>query len=270
MPDDINGNYSLPNGYLAVTGEKVLPSNHNPPLEDMATAMTARYSRDGRAPMLGDVPMNGFRVTGMADATEEDDAVNKKQLSEATAILSVAKWVSKAIGELYAVDDSMAGADVPPTNDSRFRYIKLTAGLTGAGQYNDGILTTESVSGSAPLVSATAVVNLTGSPVNGRTVRLLNTESRFLRAGTSPGTVQDDQMQQITGVVQARGSSSNDGSVSGAFSTSDYDSMQNWLGNSASLSRNTIRFDSANSPDARAGNETRSKNIQLTYYMRIK
>lgn len=53
MPSDANGVYSLPDGYLAITGETIQASQHNPPLEDIATAMTARLTRSGAAPMTG-------------------------------------------------------------------------------------------------------------------------------------------------------------------------------------------------------------------------
>lgn len=53
MPSDSNGVYSLPNGYLAITGETIQASQHNPPLEDLAAAMTQRLMRSGAAPMLG-------------------------------------------------------------------------------------------------------------------------------------------------------------------------------------------------------------------------
>lgn len=51
MPTDASGNYALPNGYLAVTGEIIEASQHNPPLEDLAAAMSARLPRNGSAPM---------------------------------------------------------------------------------------------------------------------------------------------------------------------------------------------------------------------------
>lgn len=53
MPSDANGVYSLPSGYLAVTGETIQASQHNPPLEDLASAMSARLMRTGAAPMTG-------------------------------------------------------------------------------------------------------------------------------------------------------------------------------------------------------------------------
>jgi microcystin-dependent protein len=48
-----SGVYSLPPGYLAVTGTTIEASQHNPPLEDIAQALTLRLSRDGSAPMTG-------------------------------------------------------------------------------------------------------------------------------------------------------------------------------------------------------------------------
>jgi|SRR5580700_2586314 hypothetical protein len=48
-----NGVYSLPLRYLAVTGATIEASQHNPPLEDIAAALTARLSRDGTTTMSG-------------------------------------------------------------------------------------------------------------------------------------------------------------------------------------------------------------------------
>lgn len=53
MPSDSNGVYSLPGGYLAVTGETILASQHNPPLEDLSASMSLRLMRSGAAPMTG-------------------------------------------------------------------------------------------------------------------------------------------------------------------------------------------------------------------------
>uniref|UniRef100_E6VGI5 Phage tail collar domain-containing protein n=1 Tax=Rhodopseudomonas palustris (strain DX-1) TaxID=652103 RepID=E6VGI5_RHOPX len=53
MPSDANGNYTLPDGYLATTGTPVQVSQHNPPLEDLADAMSGRLPKNGAAPMTG-------------------------------------------------------------------------------------------------------------------------------------------------------------------------------------------------------------------------
>lgn len=64
MARDSNGNYSLPSGYKATPGETILASQHNPPLEDLASAMTGSLPRDGSAPMGGPVKT----ITGSASS----------------------------------------------------------------------------------------------------------------------------------------------------------------------------------------------------------
>lgn len=62
MPTDNSGVYSLPGGYLAVTGENIEASQHNPPLEDIATALTNRLPRNGAAPMTGPLKLTDGTV----------------------------------------------------------------------------------------------------------------------------------------------------------------------------------------------------------------
>jgi microcystin-dependent protein len=62
MPTDASGVYSLPDGYLAVTGTTVLASQHNPPLEDLAESMTQRMMRSGVTPMTGQMKLDDGTV----------------------------------------------------------------------------------------------------------------------------------------------------------------------------------------------------------------
>jgi microcystin-dependent protein len=64
MARDSNGNYSLPSNYKATPGETILASQHNPPLEDLASAMTGSLPRDGSAPMGGPLKT----ITGSASS----------------------------------------------------------------------------------------------------------------------------------------------------------------------------------------------------------
>lgn len=179
-------------------------------------------------------------------------------------------WENFPIGHIEYLPDDLAGVEPPPTDDPRFRYVKLTAGLDGPGQYNEGILTNEFVGGTAPLVRATADVSLAGSPMNGVTLDLLNTENRHLRAGTSPGAVSNDQTQRITGTF-AVGSSTGWTSgvvVSDAFSLINPGAYPNIAGGQSG-SGGDIEFDSANSPNSRYGDHTDVKMRQVTAYQRI-
>ncbi|MCE9664534.1 hypothetical protein LY622_13930 [Halomonas sp. M5N1S17] len=193
----------------------------------------------------------------------------KERNASNTAWIVVAddlKWQVQPIGVPFGIRDDLAGADVPPTDNANYRYIKLTA----SDAYNSGALTSESISGSAPLVVATAVIDFTDSPINGETVNLWNTEGRYPKAGTSPGTVANDQMQQITGAVSS-------GTILTVGLTDTEGAFEDSVvpGTSASFSSSTGRglapldFNSENSPGARVGAYTDVKHQQVTYYMRI-
>lgn len=90
MPYDSSGIYSLPSGYLAVEGQTILPSQHNPPLQDIANGLSQVLLRSGVAPMTGPLNMNGFRVTGIPAGSDPDDLVIYSQLSAVVTQLSQA------------------------------------------------------------------------------------------------------------------------------------------------------------------------------------
>lgn len=78
MPRDGSGVHTLPSGYLAVTGETVLPSNHNPPLEDLSAAITESIARTGVTAITANIPFNDKKITGLGDATADTDALNRR------------------------------------------------------------------------------------------------------------------------------------------------------------------------------------------------
>jgi hypothetical protein len=215
----------------------------------------------------GDLPDQIITSLKLADlsvitAKLADGAVATSKLAAAT--IADLKWLSKGIGEFYWADDGVSGADIPPTTSSLYRYIELTAGLTGAAQYNQGVLTGESVSGSAPLVLATAQISLSGSPMNGQTIRLLNTERRGLRSG-SPGTLQNDALQDVTGSISG-GQESLAGT--GAFVAGAAGPLNR--PNNGTASSLGLNFALSNDSNARTSTETRGKNIGVRVFRRIK
>lgn len=78
MPRDGSGGYSLPAGYFVSIGDDVLPSQHNPPLEDIAQALTNSLARTGAGAMTGTLNMgnnpisNVTSITGSAIMAAED------------------------------------------------------------------------------------------------------------------------------------------------------------------------------------------------------
>src|SRR5690242_20650859 len=111
MPFDSNGNYTLTAGYLAVAGQTILPSQHNPVLEDLAlNGLSNVLVRDGRAPMTGALNMNSFKITNLLSGSSALDAVNKTQLDAA-----VSRSASSEPGYIYGLTLTNNGSDA--TND---------------------------------------------------------------------------------------------------------------------------------------------------------
>lgn len=81
MPDDPQGNYTLPPSYLVANGDTTDASQHNPPFEDVAQGLTNRLHRDGRTAWTGNQNANGYKITGLAEGTNSNDAVRVGQLS---------------------------------------------------------------------------------------------------------------------------------------------------------------------------------------------
>mgnify|MGYP001340715397 FL=1 len=192
---------------------------------------------------------------GYDDSTAFPGATNVQEALEAAAD----PWAVQPIGVPIPVFDHIPGVTPPPT-DRSYRYIKLSAGEAGAGGYNEGVLMGEAVEGSAPLIYAAAFIDLPSSPVHGQAVRLINTERRFIRAGSSGG-IQDDAFQShlhgpppgVTGYVTWQSNSLGSGGsvVMGVHNNTGGPVEQSGFG------------------APRVTNETRPRNIGATYFMRI-
>ncbi|WP_230604247.1 phage tail protein [Vibrio cholerae] len=85
----------------------------------------------------------------------------------------------------------------PPTNDPRFRFVKLTAD----DAYNAGLLTNKVVSGTAPNLVVKMTVNSALSPINGQQIEMLNTMGAIPTPGLTSGVIIQDAMRNITGKV---------------------------------------------------------------------
>ncbi|MGV2110165.1 hypothetical protein ACQZ46_02685 [Agrobacterium salinitolerans] len=205
-------------------------------------------------------------VSGLQTAL--DAKASNSQLAAAVAAILADPWALQPLGALIPANMGLAGFSAPPKNLA-YRYVLLTAGQTGAGAYNQGILTSESTSGSTPTVSSTGVISLAGSPFNGNTVRLINTERRFLRAG-SAGSLEDSQnlshahtvtdpghVHAITYQAGPPGTNYNGGQIAGVASLV------------GPVSFNAQSATTGISIQSNGGTEARSRNIGVEYYMRI-
>lgn len=238
------------------------------PVEGLDWGLLAAKGTDGTG--TGDVSGPSSAVNGAVAGFDGTTGKLLKALTAAdvwaflkanTTVLADLKWLSVPIGGLIAIPN-LTGQDLPPTDNAGYRFVKLTA----SDAYNTGILTSQSLTGTAPLINATAVVSLTGSPLNGVTLRLINTEGRFLRAG-SGNAVQDDALQEH--IHWAHGNDATYKSIFNAYPiTTSYNLSLTGSGFAEpNLDKGgQIHTDLA----ARKANETRPRNLTVAYFMRVK
>lgn len=223
--------------------------------------------RHKRSATAAAVPSAGQLELGELAINVADGRIYFK--TSAGSIIPVANltdaWAMQPIGVPIPIQTHLTGVVTPPTDNPNYRYIKLTA----SDSYNTGVLTSESVSGSSPLVQATAVISDASSPMNGQTVRLINTERRFLRAGSS-GVVEADAFQGHRFVTQIGGAVDVPGNWTfGLGTVLNGATGATWRANMlGSLTSDAISDGTNGTP--RTADETRVKSIGADYFMRIR
>lgn len=176
MPRNGSGVYSKPAGTTAVPNTTIESAKFNQVIDDIAQDLN--FPRP--------VASGGTGGATQTDARTGLDVYSKAEvataISDALEELLDDPWAFHPIGVPIPANMGIAGWAAPP-RDKAYKYIVLSAGQTGAGGYNQGLLTGESVTGSAPNINATATISVAGSPLNGGVVTLLNTSREYLRPG---------------------------------------------------------------------------------------
>lgn len=86
MPRNGSGDYTLPGGTIVTTGDTLLTSQHNPPMQDIASALTGSLDRDGNGGMRAPLGMGSHKITALANGTDPTDAATVGQLSASAGI----------------------------------------------------------------------------------------------------------------------------------------------------------------------------------------
>lgn len=86
MPFDGNGNYNplAPPDFPAVAGNTIIADEYNNQINDMATALSAVFPKDGQAAATGHWNIGNFRLTNVGAATTAGDALPLNSTGGAT------------------------------------------------------------------------------------------------------------------------------------------------------------------------------------------
>ena len=86
MPRDLSGTYTLPAGNPVVTGTIIDVAWANPTMADIAIQLNNVMTRSGILPATADMPLGGFKLTGVADGIALQDAVTIKQYQNGSPV----------------------------------------------------------------------------------------------------------------------------------------------------------------------------------------
>lgn len=149
MADDGSGNFSLPSApFVASTTATAATVNAN--FSDIATALTARVTRNGSGSMSGNLAMGTNRVTGLGNGTARTDAASVAQLQDSAPL-----WGGTAGGTADALTVTLTPAIAAYAAGQRFAFLSASVN-TGAATLNVNGVGTKNIrkgTGSTALVA---------------------------------------------------------------------------------------------------------------------
>lgn len=83
-----SGTYSLPSGNPVVTGTTISSTTQNNTLSDIATALTQSLAKDGQTTPTANLPMGGFKLTGLASGSARTDSASIANIQDGTGFYS--------------------------------------------------------------------------------------------------------------------------------------------------------------------------------------
>lgn len=201
IPIDSNGNYSLPASYKAVSGETIRTEQHNPPLEDIAAALSQVLYRSGVAPMMGALDMNGYAITNLAESSTPGAPATNQQLIDAISGLQAqinsvktpvgallpGRWKTAPVGYIKEdggqIGNAISGAHTRANDDTEALFTHLWNNFTNA---------------ELPIYTRTGVVTSRGSSAAAdfaanKRLRIFDSRTRFIR-GANDGAGYDNSL----------------------------------------------------------------------------
>ena len=144
MPRNGSGTYSLPAGNPVVTGTTISSTVQNNTMSDVATALTASIAKDGQTTPTANLPMGGFKLTGLGAATAATDAAQLQQIQNAdtTYLTSVSGTntitATAGLAPTYAVGQLFMG--IAAATNTGATTLNISSVGAGAVQLNGAAL----------------------------------------------------------------------------------------------------------------------------------
>jgi hypothetical protein len=141
MPRNGSGIYVLPAGNPVVPGTVIQTAWANGTMSDIAAALTGSVSVDGQTPATANLPMGGFKHTGVAPATADDEYATAGQVQhqsfnvvQAAAMATVNVYTGTMPLGITSFTDGMFAILVVPNPGSNTG--PATLNINGSGPHN--------------------------------------------------------------------------------------------------------------------------------------
>ncbi|MDE3023503.1 MAG: hypothetical protein KGI54_16915, partial [Pseudomonadota bacterium] len=135
MPFNGSGTYTLPAGNPVVTNTDISSTTQNNTMSDVATALTDCVTRDGQSPPSANLPLGGFKLTGLGAGSALTDSLTLGQAQN-----ELGNYGGTAGGTANALTISTTPAITAYIAGQRFWFKASASGNSGATTLNiDGL-----------------------------------------------------------------------------------------------------------------------------------
>lgn len=122
MPFNGSGTYNPPSAptWPAVPNTLIESADYNNVITDLATALTNCMTRDGQSPCTANIPLGGFKITGLGNGVANTDAAAFGQSMVLRGAIGASDWDNLLNTGIYEAEaSSLTGpaSNFPPTSE---------------------------------------------------------------------------------------------------------------------------------------------------------
>jgi hypothetical protein len=125
------GVYSLPAGNPVVTGTTISSTWANTTLTDIGTALSTAIFKDGQQTLTANIPMSGFKFTGLAAGTDNGNSVRYEQVIKNEIVDAAGDYIVGTAADTVAKNPAYTTVAANATTSDIWtaRYNLLTGGV---------------------------------------------------------------------------------------------------------------------------------------------
>jgi len=171
-------------GYPAVASTTIESAKYNAVIADIATALTLSIAANGETTITANIPLAGYKITGLGNATADTDALNRvtadaRYLLLAGGTMTGSLTVAAAYARIYTTIPRMIWTETDAATDEKsweFRANSSTFSLIADNDSLTGVTTPISVARTGTTIDS---INFVSTAIAVNTIDVTPTEGTF-------------------------------------------------------------------------------------------